>query len=211
MNIKVKFFSIPVTLVCLLAMPAVVPLQAAEFSADLIRADEDNDKETSRVYVKGDLRREDIMDEGEVEGWVIYRPDKGVMWHVSPDDDMYVEVPLDIGGDDIVEQVNRLEGSTTMKALGMEKLHGFDCEKTQYKYHEGGQGGVMVWYSKALDYPIRIVQQDLAGNAMQTVEIKNVDQAAVPASMFDIPAGYEKMTIPTMPEMPDAPVLDDGE
>lgn len=203
MNGKVQYPSVMVTLIGLLALPAVTPLLAAEFSADLIRADEYGDEETARVYIKGDLRREEVMDEDEVGGWLIYRPDKGVMWNVSPDDEMYVEVPLNMGGGDVLEQVNRLEGSTTAKSLGMEKLNGFDCEKTQYQYHEGGQGGVLVWYSKALDYAIRIVQQDLAGKTMQTVEIKNVDQGPVPTSKFEIPGGYEKMTMPAMPQMPE--------
>ncbi len=201
---RILYVPMMVTLIGgLLAVPAATPLLAAEFSADLVRADEYGDEETARVYVKGELRREEIMDEGEVEGWVIFRPDKGVLWNVSPDDEMYVEVPLNIGGNDVLEQVNRLEGSTTRKSLGMEKLNGFDCEKTQYQYQEGGQGGVLVWYSKALDYPIRIIQQDLAGKAMQTVEIKNVDQGPVPTSKFEIPGGYEKMTMPAMPEMPE--------
>jgi len=203
MNDKCQGLSTMVKLIGLLAMLAVTPLLAAEFSADLIRADEHGDEEAARVYVKGELRREEIMDEGKVEGWVIFRPDKGVLWNVSPDDEMYVEVPLNMGGSDVLEQVGRLEGSSTRKSLGMEKLNGFDCEKIQYQYHEGGQGGVLVWHSKALDYPIRIVQQDLAGKAMQTVEIRNVDQVQVPASTFEIPGGYEKMTMPVMPEMPE--------
>jgi len=205
MNRMPRHYSNAIAAVGILAVLVATPLFAAEFSADLIRSGDDGEGETVKVYIKGDLRREELTDEdGEVVA-TIYRTDRGVIWTVSPGDGMYVEIPMMPGATGVLETVDRLDTMGSKRSLGMETLNGFDCEKTQYTYQAQGQGGYLVWYSAALDYPVRMVQQDIAGRTMQALEFTNIKQGTVPASMFEPPEGYEKMTMPgmQMPEMPE--------
>ncbi len=208
MKSELGFKSMALTLAGALVLSAGTPALAAEFSADMVQIDEYGDAETVRTYIKGDLRRDEIIDDGEIEGWTIFRPDKGVVWNVSPDDEMYIEIPLNIGGDDIVQKVEQLEESTTRKPLGTETVNGYECEKVHYQYQAGSKGGFVVWHSKELNYPVRIVQKDLKGKTTQTTEIRNIDTDTVPVSKFEIPAGYEKMTMPGMPGMPEGVLPD---
>ena len=60
MTRKVQYFSTMVTVTGLLALLALAPLRAAEFSADLVQIDEFGDEQTVHTYIKGDLRRDDF-------------------------------------------------------------------------------------------------------------------------------------------------------
>ena len=89
---------------------------AAEFSADLIRSG-GGDKETSKVFIKGKLRREEIMEDGEVGVVNITRPDKGVSWNLMPNDKMYMEIPLEGMNVGAMENIEALESRAKMKVL----------------------------------------------------------------------------------------------
>jgi hypothetical protein len=177
---------------------AVWPGQAlsAEFSADLVRTS-GGDKDTSKVFIKGKLRREEIMDDGKVGAINISRPDKGVNWNLMPEDRMYMEIP--IGGMDAgaMENMEELDSRAKAKILGKETVNGYTCEKRLYD--DKTQAKVTVWYSDKLDYPVKIHMDAFGGEEELTMEFTNIKPGKVDDSKFEIPAGYEKFAIPGMP------------
>ena len=211
MTCKYRLTAIPITFVMALVLcwPGITP--AAEFSADLIRSS-GGDEETSKVFIKGDLRREEVMEDGELSAVNISRPDKGVSWNLMPDDEMYMEIPLEGMNLGATEDIESLESAANMRAQGKETLNGYACEKRRYDYHDKTQGSVIVWYSPKLDYPVKIQIMAYGGEGDMVLEYKNIKQGKVPDSMFEIPKGYEKFSIPGMPEgmpegMPDIPEM----
>jgi hypothetical protein len=116
-----------------------------------------------------------------------------------PDEQMYMAMPLmaDAGA---IENVKDLERMGTVKVLGKEELSDFTCEIREYQHGESGYGAVKVWYATSLQFPIKIVQQSPSGKII--LEYRNIKVETVPDSMFEVPAGYVKMEIPGMGQMP---------
>lgn len=142
-----------VSLVILFAVPHSAP--CVEFSADLIRSS-GGESDRSKVYLKGDLRREETFEDGELSAVTIFRPDKRVTWNLMPEDEMYMEVPLVEGMDGAEGNIDKLENSTTVEILGEETVNGFVCEKRLYGGSDEAPGEVVAWYSKELDYPVKL-------------------------------------------------------
>ena len=175
------------------------PAFTAEFSAKLIRSGGGDEAGTSTVYLKGDLRREEVLEEGEVGAVMIYRPDKGVIWTLMPDEKMYMEMPLQAGVTGALEDVKSLDASAKREDMGKEKVGGFDCEKRRYLKSNVTRGSVTVWYSPKLEYPVKIQIKTDDEEMDLVMEYKDIKPGTIPASKFEIPAGYEKMSIPGMP------------
>jgi hypothetical protein len=176
----------------------------AEFSATLLRSGGGEEAATSKVYLKGDLRREEVKegDEGEddeVGAVMIYRPDKGVIWTLMPDEKMYMEMPLQAGATGAHESVKSLDASAKRENLSKETLNGFECEKRRYIKSNLTRGSITVWYSPKLDYPVKIHIQTGDKDTEMIMEYKDIKPGEIPASRFEVPADYQKMTIPGMP------------
>lgn len=185
-----------------LAVLIMMPCQGfgTEFSADLIR-NSGGDEEISKVFIKGKLRREEVKEDGELSVINITRPDKGVAWNLMPEDRMYIEIPLAGMTPGAMENIEDLESSAKMRALGKETVSGYPCEKRRYDSSEEGQGAVVtVWYSSELDYPVKIHVQAFGGEEEMVLEFQNIKTDNIPDSMFEIPEGYMKFGIPGMPE-----------
>jgi hypothetical protein len=185
----------------------------AEFSADLVRSS-GGDEDISKVYIKGKLRREEIMDDGELSAVNISRPDKSVTWNLMPEDEMYMEIPLDAKTADAMGEMESLKSRAKVKVLGKETVSGYECEKRSYEGSDKRQGSVIVWYSSKLDYPVKIHTTPFRGEEGMTLEYKNIKPGKIPDSKFEIPSGYEKFAIPGMPGgmpggMPKIPGMND--
>ena len=169
---------------------------AAEFTAELTR-NIGGDKETSKVFVKGKMRREEMMEDGEVSAINISRLDKGVTWNLMPEEKMYMEIPLEgmhVGG---IADVKELESRAKMKMLGKETVSGYVCEKRQYDDQAGDS--IIVWYSPKLDHPVKIHVNVSGGEEEIIMEYQNIKTGKIPDSKFEIPRGYQKFAIPGMP------------
>jgi hypothetical protein len=186
-----------VSLIFLLAAPHSA--RCAEFKADLVRSS-GGDSDASKVYMKGDLRREDTYEDGELSAVTIFRPDKGVTWNLMPEEEMYMEVPLVEGMDGTEANIDKLESSANVEILGEETINGFVCEKRRYGGSDETPGEVVVWYSTELDYPVKLHLTFYEGEDELVLEYQNIDADEVPDSIFEIPEGYEKFAVPGMPE-----------
>jgi len=193
-----------VAIISSFALPVILhgPAFAAEFSATLVRSGGGEEAGTSTVYLKGDLRREEVK-EDDGEGVMIYRPDKGVVWTLMPDEKMYMEVPLQPGMSGAYDDMKSLDAAATPKVLGKETLNGFECEKRRYIQSNLARGSITVWYSPKLGYPVKIHIKTDDKDTEMVMEYKDIKTGKIPASKFDVPADYQKMSIPGMaPGMP---------
>jgi hypothetical protein len=175
---------------------------AAEFKADFIKKQHGIETK-SKIYVKGEKMRMDMTKEGEKHS-TIHRTDKKMIWIIHHGDKMYMEMPA------MVEtlQASKLDMDITKiadrKKVGTEKVNGYKCNKYLITYKDKSMGEMTQWISKKLDYPIKTVYHSSYGD-MYT-ELKNIKEGGIKNSVFEIPKGYQKMSMPgmggQMPRMP---------
>jgi hypothetical protein len=161
---------------------------AGEFSADLVLKDRDAQKITGRIFVQDDKIRQEILEEGEKQV-MIFRPDLGVIWLVTPEEEMYMEMPYQTDN----KRFERwsAERENNAKLIGAETISGFSCKK--YETEDEGEK-TYFWVSDKIPLPLKVQYKD------GSMEYKNIKQVSIPASLFEVPAEYTKMVMPVLPE-----------
>lgn len=182
-----------ISLACWL-MPSLA--LAAEFSAQVV-ARMGPQEIRGKVYFQGEKMRQEMSTRGG-ETINIARPDKQVMWMIMPGQKMYMEMAYDKSATE--KTMPMPQDKAQMKLLGTETVNGYETEKyeTTVKSH-GRTVKQIIWISKKLGVPIKMV----SGDGSFAMEYQDIKEGSVPAAMFEVPAGYQKMTIPKgMPGMP---------
>jgi outer membrane lipoprotein-sorting protein len=171
---------------------------AAEFSADMIHKTGEQTVK-GKVYVKENKIRQEAVQDGE-KGVVIIRMDKGLVWNLMPEEKMYMEMPSmgDVANDPEYEK--KLEEMAEKKYLGKEKVAGYACKKYKYIYRDKSMGTLTQWFSEKLNYPIKTELSGQQGGVEMLIEYTNIKEQKLPDSLFEIPSGYTKMSIPGMPK-----------
>lgn len=177
--------------VCMLIVFSGV-LMSAEFSADLLQ-------KTARMTTKGKVYIKDNKMRMEMEtpaGKSINLMDieTGSMQMLQPEQKMYFEMKTPKAG--IVTTDETLAKIADKKHVGTERLNGHECDKYEIIYHDRSLGKMTQWFSKKLNYPIKMVYDGPDGEMV--VEYRNIKQGKVDGSLFEIPPGYQKMKIPGM-------------
>jgi len=163
------------------------PAFGAEFSADIAMKPKGEQELQSKIYVKDKKIRHELTEDGETQ-IIVFRPDKGVVWTIIPEEKMYVEAPMGDSEKTLEEWTPEKEKKA--KSLGDDTVSGYPCKK--YELVEDGEK-VTFWVSKKFPFPIK-VQDDEA-----VIEYRNIKEGGVADSLFDVPAGYEKMSMTEMP------------
>lgn len=167
-----------------------IPALAAEFSADIVMKPKGEQEVTSKIHVKDKKIRHELTEEGETQ-IIIFRPDKGVIWTVIPDEKMYVESPMNDSEKALEEWTPEKEKKA--KSLGEETVSGFPCKK--FELVEDGQK-TTYWVTKKFPFPIKVQDEEA------TIEYRNIKEGSVADSIFDVPSGFEKMSMTEMPGSP---------
>lgn len=160
---------------------------AGDFSADFLSksADPSDMPGKGKMYMKNGMMRYDIE-----ENVVIMRPDKGVMWILMNEEKMYMEQPVQGQGRMQQWKPERVHAA---RNLGKENVSGYACTK----YEISSQGNPLrYWVSDKIPFPVKMED----GNGYML--LKNIQEGNVSQALFEIPKGYQKMVIPTMPGMP---------
>jgi hypothetical protein len=84
----------------------------------------------------------------------------------------------------------------TCRKIGNEVVNGRNTVK--YEGSRPGQGTGYVWFDPALRFPIKWQGNNGSG------ELRNIAVAPQPASLFEVPAGYQKMNAPAAGRPPNA-------
>lgn len=82
------------------------------------------------------------------------------------------------------------EAGATCKNLGVEEVNGRSCDHWQITDKNGKVSNT--WIDQKLHFPIKSVSQDT------TFELTNIKEGDQPASLFEIPPGYQKMDLGQM-------------
>jgi hypothetical protein len=167
-------------------------LQAKDFCADMESKTNNGQVMTlGKMCVKGKKSRHE-MNQGGRTMIMINRPDKHVAWSLMPQSKQYMEMPINEeemeGQPENWNQNLKKEG----KFLGKETVNGVECNK--YELREENEK-VTYWISRKDDIPVRILSNEME------VNYKNIRTDSISNSLFEIPNGYHKLSIPNIPGM----------
>ena len=162
---------------------------AQEFSADYsVQEKKQNISINGKIFIKGDKLRQETQMEG-MKQIMIIRPDKNVIWMIMPEGKTYME--MSHVADDKKTEPWTSERESKAKYLGKETVSGLSCKK--YEYREQGET-YYSWISKKFPFPVKTEYSD------GLIEYKNIKEGKVADSLFEVPSGYTKMSMPKMPQ-----------
>jgi outer membrane lipoprotein-sorting protein len=199
-----RSFTTRFALVGLLCM-ACSSIYAQEFSANIVNTYKGDSHEPSKIYVSKDVMRIDSADK-ERSGSIIMNYDTQVMDVIMPERHMYFETKLGQGpGQQRAfkffqtinvenacpdwERMSEHKGGSCHR-LGDEMANGRSAVKYETTSSDGKQG--QVWIDKSLKFPVKWQDQDSSG------ELQNIQEGSQPSSLFEIPAGYQKLDMGNM-------------
>jgi len=174
---------------------------AAEFSADMIQKSSMGNSE-GKVFVKGQNIRHEMAMGGQKQ-IMIFQKEKGVALVLMPEMKMYMEIPAGGQQSTVPPTPEEMENMAEKKYLGQEKVNGYKCKKYLFTPSDPSVGTTTMWISNKLNFPIKTEMKSSSGP--MSMEYKNIQEKKIPDSLFNLPAGYKKMSMPSMPNMPGMP------
>jgi hypothetical protein len=167
------------------------------FTADMVMTSAKQNGLTihGKMYAAEQAMRMDLEALPGMETSTIVRFDKKVVWVLMPGEQRYMEMPITPSAG----MMATLHASGTkyeLRDLGGEKVGSYACEKYRAQWTDHGQSGSgFVWVAKDGDVKGFIVRaEDEKSGA--TNEYRNIHPGEPPPSLFEVPAGYEKMEMP---------------
>ena len=143
----------------------------------------------SRIHVDGANLRMEMVIPGAPPMSSIVNGEKKVVWMLLPGN-LYME--HSVAADDDLSRQAWAGGAENRELVGREKIGGQDCDKYRIK---GASGEVFFYSQAATGLPVLMV----APAQSVRVEWKNVRPGPQPASLFQLPAGVQKMALPQFP------------
>lgn len=163
----------------------ILPLYA-QFTAELTIAEQGN-KKIYLIQSDGSKYRYDFEEDG-MKGVVIVDPVANRTAILYPDRKYvrYTETTSAFSGMmDPNQGFKRMQNRFTEKNIGAEKILGVEAEKLEL--YAGDEKVITAWYSKELSFLVRMTYQ---GRENTFVELSNIEQRDVDASVFTIPEDY---------------------
>jgi hypothetical protein len=176
----------------------------SEFSAEIVNLQGSASQPSVKVFVtKGKMRVEDQQKAGHT-GAVIVDFAKGTTLVLVSEQKMYMEMPQAMGKERGIAFFRPMEvenacgelqkmafktGGSCQK-IGNETVNGRNAVKYEGKSAEGETS--QFWIDPKLAFPVK--WQGKGGGG----ELANIQEGAQPASLFEIPAGFQKMDMGDM-------------
>jgi hypothetical protein len=186
---------------CTLVLVAGSALAQTEFSANIVNA---NKQGPTKIYFAKDKLRIDAQDQSNSRGMgvVIIDMAKQMSTILMPQQHMYMEMPEQTLGQRGLYSFFRT-GDVENACADWEKLphHKFGtCHKvgnetlngrSTVKYEGANEKGDIsqVWLDPKLRFPVKWQDKNNSG------ELRDIQEGAQPASLFEIPADYTKMDL----------------
>jgi len=206
-------FSVALGLAILSSAPAGadrLPRPTVAYAADLVMQTREGGQGgpmtlTGRVYATPDKERREIEMMGR-RNVLITRRDKGVTWILMAEQAMYMERPIRHGGDDDPDPFADWDnGNLKMTKLGTEKVNGVKATKYRVELDNdhGGRDHGLLWLTKD-NIPVRLEATDTSEGAPShvTMDYKNLKVGKQDPQLFEIPAGYHPMAMPSFGGIP---------
>ena len=144
---------------------------------------------SSKLYVDSGNMRMDMNIPGAPAMSSIVNGEKKVVWMLLPGN-MYMEHA--VSADDDLSRQAWAGGAENRELLGTEKINGQVCDKYRIK---GADQDVFFYADPKTGFPVMMV----APAQSVRIEWKNVKPGPQSASLFQLPAGVQKMALPQFP------------
>ena len=162
------------------------------FSADQV-VTKDGKTTTAKVYATPTaMRTEGVQDGKKYITILLY--DRKVMWSLMPDEKMYFEMPIPAGAQVTAGMKEMMKGvQVKHEPLGSEQVGGYHCDKSRMTVTwQGVTGTTIEWAAKELNGFV-VKKQDVESG--EITEYKNIRLGPQDPSLFELPAGYKKMSM----------------
>ena len=172
------------------------PAGVKEFSADMVTK-AGGRTQKGKIYFGKDKFKMD-MSMGKYKSSIIVRNDKKLVYVLMPAQKMYMVTKItddnrySKGFKDLTKNPGK---GVKLEKLRGEEVNGVPC--TKYKITSKGMT-VYQWISKKHAFPLRSMSAD----GSWSTEMKNFKSGKQAASIFELPAGYKKFTMPKIPGLP---------
>lgn len=178
----------------------VLPISgsAGDFSADMINKSPMGTIKGKAFFKQGNIRQEMVM--AGRNQITIFRNDKRLVWVLMPEEMMYMEMDGSGGQNMATVDPDDLEKMGKREYLGKETVNGYQCSKYRFTHKDASLGAGTFWISEKLNSPIKMEMDGPSGHMI--TEYLNIREKTLPGTLFDIPSGYQKMSMPMMPGMP---------
>ena len=174
-----------------------VSVNAVDITADMIHKSPMGSFK-GKMFLKGDNLRQEMDIRGEKQ-ITIFRKDKGVVWILMPGQMMYMEMMAGSQKNMAPVDPDELEKMGKKKFIGKEKVNGYMCSKYHYTFNDPSIGAATYWISEKLNFPVRMEMDGPSGHMV--TEYRNIQEKTMPDSLFNIPSGYPKLSMPMIPGM----------
>ena len=162
-------------------------VESQEYSADMI-SHSGGQTVKSKIYFGANKMRTEMP-----ENTVITRLDKNLAWIVMPSEKMYMEQP--INRKMLPKTSQKVEGEIERVKLGVENVDGKPAEKYKVTYKDDKNTHSAYQWIRDSKYLVKMEALDGSWG----VEYKNLTPGHQPDSLFEPPAGFQKLSMPSMP------------
>lgn len=197
---NIRRFAVAVIFTFLFASSAVAqfPSGIPQFSADM-QATGRGGGMNGKIYF-GDKKMRFDMNMGGREQYMIHDMATQTSYMVMPQQKMYMEMHANaMGGRGPGARMSQIkpvdpanpcsmDENYTCKKEGTETVNGRSCDKWVFTSKNNASDTRTVWIDQKLHFPIKTV-----GSEGETWEMSNIQEGTQPASLFEVPSGYQKM------------------
>ena len=161
-----------------------------EFSADMV-SHSGGQTIKSKIYFGANKMRTDMP-----ENTVITRLDKNLSWIIMPSQKMYME--QQINRKMLPKTSHKMEGEIERVKMGVENIDGKPAEKYKVTYKDDNATHSAYQWIRDSKYLVKMESAD----GSWSVEYKNLTPGHQADSLFEPPAGFKKLSMPSMPMGP---------
>jgi len=181
-----KFF-----FVLLILSAFVISIFTQEFSADMVTKSKGITTK-SKVFIAKDKTRVEMNDPKSKNATVmITRLDKKVSWILMPGN-LFMEQAYK--PENAVVSKDKMSGEAERKHMGKEKINGVDTDKYKITIVDKNIKSIIIaWFNKD-GFPVKTADEKETWSS----EYLNIKKGKQDASLFEIPKGYTKFTMPKM-------------
>ncbi len=141
-----------------------------------------------KIYVAKDKTRMETA-----ASITISRMDKQVIWVLMPQQRTYMEMPMD-QANTMVAGSEKIPNEVERKLLGKETVNGVSADKYRIVYTSKDTRMVMYSWLDPSGFPVKSAAED----GSWSMEYRNLVKGKPSADKFDLPAGYTKMSLPSL-------------
>lgn len=143
------------------------------------------------------------FDEDGQKGAVIVKNGSGEVIILMPQQRMAMKSPANhpmSRSSDPLKSLEHYQKSGIMKEEGKEIINGIQCTKSiLYDVKDSSEKLFTLWFSDKYKFPMKMVNH-IDGNENSGMEMSDVEPWTPDPQFFEIPAGYQVMEMPVMPE-----------